>query len=479
MSVEFTLLQLPEKPQYHPVKLAQVASHIRADSRGLPTVKHVLDSINNQELDHLQLIDWFCCIRNKAQWDQENSSLAIPTSISIWQATQKVPWLRRHLFWHLAFLSLGDQAYQPLANSLVVAFDGFVDSCLKQTDLSRQERIVLQVLQALKQPRLNLAPIAYQFELTHQGLVATVMEDLPLWILPAKKFSQDAAHYFSLQANQSAAIPSSKVEWLIQCFEENEDNFPEQGQAVSTLLQGLSKEIGTQFIKLVKWLTNHYRIGGRSQYLSEMARQKLQEWIGAVNYNEFAQLVEQIINRLTLEDYQINQIRRRKGFWANYSNHFENLRILVPSKSSHILTAKYKSDIDILYPDGSEDTEICIFDFGTHAVVEFFRGRCSETRLFDLKSNPDVRSYLFKSSNLSIQSIRNLGGEIHDHVFLWQGSCERWLRSRGILPNPGIQYFEGLSREHGKYNPQTGLPTPSFKDRQERERKLERWRREC
>ncbi len=120
---------------------------------------------------------------------------------------------------------------------------------------------------------------------------------------------------------------------------------------------------------------------------------------------------------------------------------------------------------------------MCIFDFGNWFVVEFFRGRLSETRLF-LRTT-QIEQLLFDSAKISLKRIRHLGGEVHDHVFCWQGSCEKWLRSRenGILPNEGTQYFQGLPKAFSIYDPKTGLPKPSWKDQQQREEQLISWKR--
>ncbi|BAZ45120.1 hypothetical protein NIES4102_21370 [Chondrocystis sp. NIES-4102] len=72
-------------------------------------------------------------------------------------------------------------------------------------------------------------------------------------------------------------------------------------------------------------------------------------------------------------------------------------------------------DISILLEDGSETTEVCIFDFGNYFLVEFFRGNGSETRIFE--KNTQTEQQLFHSQ-LSIKKLRYLGlnNPIHDHV---------------------------------------------------------------
>lgn len=73
--------------------------------------------------------------------------------------------------------------------------------------------------------------------------------------------------------------------------------------------------------------------------------------------------------------------------------------------------------------------------FSECLVVEFFRGRGSEIRL--LTNNVKNQQILFGESKLSVKRIRGLGGEKHDHVFLWQFFCPQWLEQKRIQPNPG------------------------------------------
>ncbi len=107
--------------------------------------------------------------------------------------------------------------------------------------------------------------------------------------------------------------------------------------------------------------------------------------------------------------------------------------------------------------DGSDPTEICIFDFGEWFVVEFFRGKGSEIRLFP--NNSKNQQILFGQHQLSVKQIRCLGGDTHDHVYLWQYYCCQWLRSRRIYPNPGTQPSQ----------------TPTEYQLTERRRKILRW----
>ena len=233
---------------------------------------------------------------------------------------------------------------------------------------------------------------------------------------------------------------------------------------MEVLLTQVPIKVGGNFPLLVAWLREHYNpqvTGERWYKLSEGAKRALREWIGAVNYNDFANLVDRLLNAVSLKDWEERQLRSRRKFWFDYSNRFERLRILLPQTSVNALEDRvFTTDIETLGIDGSDPTEVCIFDFGEWFVVEIFRGTGSETRLF--RRSTQIEQVLFGSPKLSVKKIRRLGGEKHDHVFLWQVYCPEWLQNKGIYPNPGT--------------PPPRQPTED--DKQKRPGKLKWWKHE-
>lgn len=163
------------------------------------------------------------------------------------------------------------------------------------------------------------------------------------------------------------------------------------------------------------------------------------------------------MQRLEIEKFEVNQLSRRSKFWSFYSDRFERIRILLPPKTFNTIENQIKRDVDILKDDGSDPTEICIFDFGDWFVVEFFRGKGSEIRLFP--NNSKNKQILFGQHQLSVKQIRCLGGDTHDHVYLWQYYCRQWLENKRIFPNPGTQPY----------------PNPTEYELRERQKKLQYW----
>ncbi len=267
----------------------------------------------------------------------------------------------------------------------------------------------------------------------------------------------------------------------------------QQQQQVELLLRELSLESNNSFPELISWLRDKYghrSINSRWRSLSSQGQSTLLQWPNAGTWADFEKLLDVLLDGLDSElqyhnpdtgkykklSSQINQLERRKGFWSNYRDRFERCRILLPQKSANWVSQQLKRDIDILVSDGSEETEVCIFDFGDNFIIEFFRGEATEMRLFNRQQNPQIEEILFVSSGLSIKSLRYLGGKVFDHAYLWQAYAEKWLRvEHGIFPNYRTAFFAGLTSPYDRYDPKTGLATPSVEKQQIRERKLRRW----
>jgi hypothetical protein len=126
----------------------------------------------------------------------------------------------------------------------------------------------------------------------------------------------------------------------------------------------------------------------------------------------------------------------------------------LPQESLSIIGNQFNQNVELLESDGSDPTEVCIFDFGEWLIVEFFRGKGGEMRLF-----PSHKNRLFEESKLSIKKIRRLGGEIHDHKDFWQYICVQWLLEKNIHPNPGTPPYR----------------KPTDEELRKRQRKLVRW----
>lgn len=438
----------------------------------------IIQIIKQGETQQLKRLEWIYCLYHKIEWDRENPQISQTTSKLIWKAALKDSWLKQTLLW---LLVLHHSHSSPiLSQSLVGTFSFFVK------ENGNHDSEILAIIQLIIAEKYEqLAVIALENNLTPQELLNKV--NLPATI-PAVNHTLNHVVKIFVQHKQP--------EWLLRCLQQMSPE--QQCQQVNNLLTTINPETGSRFLSIVEWLRQNYgprTINSKWHDLSSQAQLALREWIGAASWGDFDKLITILIRDLNSRlaslpsgskkykdlDYQTNQLERRRGFWSNYRQRFERLRILVPASTSWI-SEQLNRDIDILIDDGGSETEVCIFDFGDWFIVEFFRGTGSEILLFNRNLAPIFEETLFQSKNLSISDIRRLrrfGGEIHDHVFLWQYYAEKWLRTKHeIYPNEGISYFQGLDRPFNRYNPTTGLLEPSLDKERNRERVLARWRRD-
>ncbi|HEY9802862.1 MAG TPA: EH signature domain-containing protein [Leptolyngbyaceae cyanobacterium] len=449
MNPKLRFPSLPEITQCIPYQLIQITANLPDTKISIPSVDKVLKAIAQGKADEVTQLDWVYCIYAKTQWDQQNIDQAKKTSAAIWQVAILHSWLQNQLLSRLA-VYYGSQEKQVLAESFIASFDVFANSNLSNNLLS------VQIIRALRsqQAGIELVKIACKQQVNQTGFLNKIQGILPTWIPLLSEFIDYVVPYFSTITSPNI----QQVKWLLSCLDEMPNTH--QVKAVNHLLTNVSTDIATRHSLLVDWLRNNYRNGENWYKLSDPARQRLREWIGGINYGDFQKLVDILLHKLNLQDFESNQLRRRRDFWANYSNRFERLRILLPKTSQIAIGYQIQGDVDLLKDDGSDRTEVCIFDFGEWFVVEFFRGRGSEMRL--LPKNPRNQQILFGETTLCVKLIRSLGGERHDHVYLWQVFTPTWLENHGILPNPNTQ----LSRN------------PTADKLRERERKLEFWQRE-
>ena len=497
MEFQFRLLELPPLPQPKVQELINLANGTGGSALlappelplGVPkyqatmprSLDEILADIENRTGEKVTILEWVYLFYSKEDWDkQQGSDRAKSTSQAIWQFAQYNPVIKFRLFWRLAlFYGSKSQDIKVFPPSLADAFPEFV-SQFKESD-----SLTVDILSALAEYTISLKTFKLRNTITYICFeeLLTPKQLLKKAKLPPDVYPMDVGAFRAMirEFNAQNNPNRQQANLLINCLEEMSEK--PQLHGVEYLLTKVPKEIAGQFSILVNWVQQHYGITSpdtRWSELSQEAKTALKDWLGALGYLDFVTLVKILLDKLDLRDWEWNQLKRRREFWSNYSDRFERIRILLPQSSQKVIKEAIGSefehqDISILEEDGSEPTEVCIFDFGDCCIVEFFRGTGSETRLFNAQDYPDIKTKLFESPTLSLKRLRCLGGEVHDHTFLWQGYCEKLLRNRNIYPNKGTKYFKGLDFPHNQYNRETGLPDPSFSEKEERQRKLKRW----
>ncbi|WRH67118.1 MAG: EH signature domain-containing protein [Planktothrix sp. GU0601_MAG3] len=388
----FSSLHLPDFSPLKPSQLLEFSEFLGKQEPPRPiippitnpikprTFEEISKDIENNQIDKITNLEWLYLVYFKSDNNLKLCQL-------IWNIAKQKPWLKNRLLWNLV-LYYGDEGKQTkriISESLVNSFS--VDF-LDQADF--QDLVTLKIIESLKKAPADLAKLSLTFKITPKDLLKTYQ--LPHWIKKAEDALTTVAEVF---------VSSRDIQyetWLINCLEE----MPSQQQIKATdyLLTNISAEIAGDLPNLVEWVKLNFKpqnSNSKWHQLSGKAKEALRKWIGAVNYNDFQNIVELLLeknNELNILDWEQNQWRSRKSFWANYSDRFERIRILLPQKSINALGQYLPKNVDLLIEDGS-DTEVCIFDFGDCFIVEFFRGGDSETRLFNSSQNPKIELELF------------------------------------------------------------------------------------
>jgi hypothetical protein len=476
-------------PDHQPHRLIALAAQQKPSNINL-SILALKEKIDQNRVEEISFIEWIWSIDNDQVWEILPALDRKQLSLKIWHISLNNEWLYFTLVRRLAWFFNGQK--NVIISDLVNSFYTWSNS------ISVQNNLVIKILVALgtDQTKRELVKITCEQNLTRNELlkkINNVLPNIPIF----KDYVLEISPYFTKVLHP---ITLDKVNWLLRCFDEMEET--NQITSVEYILNHLSTSIVGNFPELVNWLKNNYTNSSKQSKLSSQARQKLRTWIGAVNYQDFSNLVDLIIDKISLSTTEQKQLKNRQSFWSNYTNSFVRLKILLPSRSCDIINndIRLDQDIQILEDDGSDETEICIFDLGKNGfIVEFFRGKGSETRLFP--QNDYIESVLFSSQPLSVKKIRKLGSEKHDHAYFWQWSCEKLLRVKyNIIPNEGTREFIVISIKYTspssatsnkpilirdktrhyeqtklRYNFQYGLPEPSENQLERRKRDQRRW----
>ncbi|MCU0541687.1 MAG: EH signature domain-containing protein [Oscillatoriaceae cyanobacterium Prado104] len=474
MSVYFREIKLPPEPSYQQPAQLKKASNFQLASkpkvpevkgRSLRTLAEIIADIENDRADSIDRLEWTYCLRAKTEWDIKNPDKAAETSQAIWQIARNNLPLKQQLLWRVA-LDRIQKVENPASNNsalppaLAEGFDEFARTA------TASDAVPIQIIKILPQERSDyeLAKLSWQYLKTPAELLKKAL--LPAKVSIVTRALQHVAGIFA----KNQVSDKSGVEWLLRCLQE----MPSQQQlaAVTELLVTISDDpIKNYRSKLVEWLRDEY--SPKLQLLEGAAKTSLNRWIGALNSSYFQKTIDLVARMLKLPDAEIKVLEERRDFWANYSDRIQKVRLLLPQSSASAIGYQLQFDFSILPEDGSELTEVCIFQFSNYCAIEFFRGTKGEVRLIARSKEND--RLLFVKKDLSVDRIRKLGGEVHDRLFMWQSSCEKWLKQKGIIPNDGTEYFQGMSKYYGKYDVTNGLRNPEPQEQKERDILVKKW----
>ena len=339
MNIQFRKIHLSSLPEINAhalIELAENHENSALKSPALPygvaksqvvsrsNLDEIIQDIENHQTQNITPLEWIYCIYNKDKWDAKNLDKSISTSEAIWKVAEQNPWLKQRLFWNLVLHLEFDNV---LASSLVTSYDVFVP----QNSLDRGNLAIVKVL-TTESPLNDFAKLCWSELLTPDRLLIKYQ-------LPSKiSFAQAAYDYVVPLFSFSDRINNRQIEWLLKCLEQMSSQ--QQIKAVEDLLTQVERHIRAEHPELINWLHQHYGSSVANSHWNELspeAKAAMRKWLGAVSYQDFQRLVRLILDRVHLAEHEHRRLKSRSGFWSNYSDRFERIRILLPQSSVNIL----------------------------------------------------------------------------------------------------------------------------------------------
>ena len=464
--IEFALPKLPLSNQLRDVSSKPQLVNVLS-GRPLPSypplrLSQILKMIENGSAEAVTIIEWLGIFRDDLDLDDEQS---VNASALLWQAIGQSERVSLIALYMAALHIEGQQGKFPkeLINTLEIVkplmrgmnsqrvawlialrennYSNCIEMCFKAS------LHPFRFAQQIGMP----SPVRCRYELLKRilPLISKKTEKKEIvWLLDCvgNMTSAEAVHFYDeLLSDYVYLLPSVEELYTAQCLPDSEDTL---------------------------WFS-----------LKAESRRILKQYFKMSNYYSLEHLIDEICSRhianlLKLTARDIKQLKSRSVFWSNYSEKFNQTRMLIPYKAHGALNwSGLFDDIDVVkLPDVPlEDSEVFIFDIGERIIVEVLRGDASELRIFESTSRNIKR--LLQDKDITLQRIREMAcGCIHDHVALWQYFCEQTLRvQHGISPNRGIKRFAGIGGKGAAYSEQAGLASPTESLFTERLNQLDDW----
>lgn len=104
-------------------------------------VDKIIEDIIEEKIEDIAASEWLYCLYKKPSWDHQHPDQAIPSAISIWEMTGRIPWMRQRLYRYL-ILALDTEEMGYLAPSMIKAFDS--------SFLPPENEVLREVIKALR-----------------------------------------------------------------------------------------------------------------------------------------------------------------------------------------------------------------------------------------------------------------------------------------------------------------------------------------
>ncbi|MBP8019888.1 MAG: hypothetical protein KAY83_00885 [Agitococcus sp.] len=268
--------------------------------------------------------------------------------------------------------------------------------------------------------RENKSLVDYVRKLNLLSRLAILDHALPYWVLAWAHLAPKKRRDFALAAPFERVLASMDFERCIETAKVILDD--------DMLTKKLAND--EEWPLLEQWFARQNKDILWRSALTEKQRQCLGVWLNTAKFKDFRRWSKMIIDALPrllsyeeaeYADRQANNLSRRTVFWQNFQNQFKQVRFLLPANTLEELKALDEnlvvgSNIGIL---NSHDAscELGIFHIGDYCIVEFFRGRLTELRIFSAFEYLET----LMTGEWSVASLRALPCEwLSDHGYCWQ-----------------------------------------------------------
>ncbi len=423
----------------------------------------IIKQIETQNCSEITLVEWVYCLASQNYWNQLDYSQTKSLCTKIWRFASNYQPLKKRLFWHLVVFHLEKQ--QKLIS-------GLTDTLEIYQPQNKQDYISLKIINLIIQDNyLDLALLCLEGCVQPDRLLR--QNCLPNYFKSQTKINlvKEIQNHFTKALSKIDHLQSPQINFLIDIVE----NLSPKNQlvAVETLLLQIQPSVAGNYPKLVDWVKQNYLLSTQNQ-LSTKGKQLFKKWLGAINYRNFAQLVDLLIERVSIDSVEDKQLTQRKIFWSNYSDRFTRIRILLPFSTIQRLNNDFNSEsITQLINDGSQSTEVVIIDFGDYLIVEFFRGKGGEVRVFT--KTKELEQELFDSEDMYLKKIRALSIEhtsIFDRCVYWQTEFAQLLETQEIFPNDYLDYLQIEANQKGILYQPYNLPSLNLQQQNQRQKQL-------
>ncbi|MGL5947790.1 MAG: EH signature domain-containing protein, partial [Aeromonas sp.] len=346
----------------------------------LKTLMQLVQLVEQGRLQEITLLEWLQILQDKLQWHALSRAEELQACNAVWVAINSAAQLQTLALFKIALSVEGkeQQVVESIVRHMALAHT------IKGLTAPVAEKIAwLSALQDGDQQKL--ATICYE----KQATIAKYIANLGF---PNANGYLDSVTLSMLDCLEQGNISKIDDDWLYE-------NYLEIKTEINKLefLNKLIQQQG-QFdygVKLGKLVYNNCLPDKESSYwkrLSQAAKNILKKKFQLSSYSDLSKVLSCLCDRelgekLQLDEKCINNIQARSEFWSNYSQKIIRTRILLPASTFAYVDENTKGKLtfidklDLLHESEQHEpeSEVYIFEFDTVIIVEFLRGRLSET----------------------------------------------------------------------------------------------------